>query len=294
MIAAARPDIVVFQEATVPAVVERLAQRTGMAQWATTRGESLGFMSREKVRHYEWHHPRFSRHAFLEIEPGAGNMRIFGVHLSALYSAWTERHRVIELRALLAAIAQPPARSPRAHRRFQHPRPGRPARFPEAPAPAARPRLAERRPDPVADDPDRPRRRLHRRLSRAERRRSRLHIPDLGAARAPRLHVRSVRVRRPRQRVRDSSITRLRPPLRIIFRFSRSSKVNPAARAKRAPLPANEVSRPLRRAKRAAPTEARRAEALRRAKRAAPYRGPQGRGPTVAPRNRLHSRPELA
>ena len=62
-------------------------------------------MSREKVRHYEWHRPRFSRHAFLEIEPGAGNMRIFGVHLSALYSAWTERHRVIELRALLAAIA---------------------------------------------------------------------------------------------------------------------------------------------------------------------------------------------
>jgi exodeoxyribonuclease III len=106
VIAAARPDIVVFQEATVPAVVERLAQRTGMAQWAATRGESLGFMSRERVRHYEWHHPRFSRHAFLEIEPGAGNMRIFGVHLSALYSAWTERHRVIELRALLAAIAQ--------------------------------------------------------------------------------------------------------------------------------------------------------------------------------------------
>ncbi len=106
MIAAARPDIVVFQEATVPAVVERLAQRTGMAQWAATRGESLGFMSREKVRHYEWHHPRFSRHAFLEIEPGAGDMRIFGVHLSALYSAWTERHRVIELRALLAAIKQ--------------------------------------------------------------------------------------------------------------------------------------------------------------------------------------------
>jgi exodeoxyribonuclease-3 len=106
VIAAARPDIVVFQEATVPAVVERLAQRTGMAQWAATRGESLGFMSREPVRHHAWHHPRFSRHAFLEIEPGAGSMRIFGVHLSALYSAWTERHRVIELRALLAAIAQ--------------------------------------------------------------------------------------------------------------------------------------------------------------------------------------------
>ena len=106
VIAAARPDIVVFQEATVPGVVEQLAKSTGMAQWASTRGESLGFMSREKVRHFEWRRPRFSRHAFLEIEPASGGMRIFGVHLSALYSAWTERHRVIELRALLAGIAR--------------------------------------------------------------------------------------------------------------------------------------------------------------------------------------------
>jgi exodeoxyribonuclease-3 len=106
VIAAAHPDIVVFQEATVPAVVEDLAKRTGMAQWAARRGDSLGFMSREKVRHYEWHRPRFSRHAFLEIEPGVGEVRIFGVHLSALYSAWTERHRMIELRALLAGIAR--------------------------------------------------------------------------------------------------------------------------------------------------------------------------------------------
>jgi endonuclease/exonuclease/phosphatase family metal-dependent hydrolase len=104
VIAAAHPDLVVLQEATVPAVVEQLAKRTGMEQWASARGESLGFMSREKVRHYEWHHPRFSRHAFLEIEPGAAETRVFGVHLRALYSAWTERHRVIELRALLAGI----------------------------------------------------------------------------------------------------------------------------------------------------------------------------------------------
>jgi exodeoxyribonuclease-3 len=63
-------------------------------------------MSAKTVRRFEWHHPRLSRHAFLEIEPGNGELRIFGVHLSALYSAWTERHRVIELRALLASIAR--------------------------------------------------------------------------------------------------------------------------------------------------------------------------------------------
>lgn len=104
VIAAVSPDIVVFQEATAPAVVEKLAARTGMPQWASAKGESLAFMSRRKVRHFEWHHPRMSRHAFLEIDPGPGELRIFGVHLSALYSAWTERHRVIELRALLATI----------------------------------------------------------------------------------------------------------------------------------------------------------------------------------------------
>jgi endonuclease/exonuclease/phosphatase family metal-dependent hydrolase len=106
VIAAVAPDIVVLQEATTPAVVEKLAARTGMAQWASSRGESLGFLSRRKVRHFQWHHPRLSRHAFLEIEPGPGELRIFGVHLSALYSAWTEQHRVVELRALLANIAR--------------------------------------------------------------------------------------------------------------------------------------------------------------------------------------------
>ena len=104
VIASARPDIVVFQEATVPKVVETLAAAAGMAQWASSAKESLAFMSRTKVASFQWHHPRLSRHAFLEIAPGPGEFRIFGVHLSALYSAWTERHRMVELKALLAEI----------------------------------------------------------------------------------------------------------------------------------------------------------------------------------------------
>ncbi len=104
-IAAARPDLVVFQEATDPGVVERLAAAAGMAQWASRPGESLAFMCRRPVHCYEWHHPRVSRHAFLEIQPDESQFRIFGVHLSAIYSAWTESHRVFELRALLASIA---------------------------------------------------------------------------------------------------------------------------------------------------------------------------------------------
>jgi exodeoxyribonuclease-3 len=102
----AAPDLVVLQEATSPAVVEQLAKAAGMAQWGARRGWSLGYMSRTPVVSAEWHRPRISRHAFLEIVPHDGGWRTFGVHLSAVHAAWTERRRVYELRALLAAIAR--------------------------------------------------------------------------------------------------------------------------------------------------------------------------------------------
>jgi endonuclease/exonuclease/phosphatase family metal-dependent hydrolase len=101
-----RPDVVVLQEARDPAVVERVAKATGMAQWGAQTGWSLGFMSRHPVHHAEWHHPRHSRHAFLELAPAVGPSRVFGVHLSAVHAAWTERRRAMELRALLASIAR--------------------------------------------------------------------------------------------------------------------------------------------------------------------------------------------
>jgi exodeoxyribonuclease-3 len=100
------PDLVILQEATSARVVEQIANATGMAQWGTRRGESLGFMSRRAVTHAEWHKPRLSRHAFLEIVPDGGSWRAYGVHLSAVHAAWTERRRVYELRALLRSIAQ--------------------------------------------------------------------------------------------------------------------------------------------------------------------------------------------
>lgn len=102
----AAPDLVVLQEARDPAVVHRIAERLGFAQCGARAGHSLGFMSRQPVRHVEWHRPRVSRHAFLEIVPADGAWRVFGVHLSAVHAAWTEQRRVFELRALLAAIAR--------------------------------------------------------------------------------------------------------------------------------------------------------------------------------------------
>ena len=77
-----------------------------MEQWGTRRGESLGFMSRRAVAHAEWHKPRVSRHAFLELAPNGGSWRAYGVHLSAVHAAWTERRRVFELHALLRSIAR--------------------------------------------------------------------------------------------------------------------------------------------------------------------------------------------
>ena len=99
-----QPDIVVFQEATRPSVIEDLAKRSGMTVCAALPRLSLGFMSRIPIAHYAWHRPRISRHAFLEIVPEGLELRVFGVHLSAVFAAWTERRRVFELRAMLNSI----------------------------------------------------------------------------------------------------------------------------------------------------------------------------------------------
>jgi exodeoxyribonuclease-3 len=58
------------------------------------------------VAHHAWYRPSWARRAFLEIVLAEGEFRIFGVHLSAVHSNWTERWRVRELRSLLQGIAR--------------------------------------------------------------------------------------------------------------------------------------------------------------------------------------------
>jgi exodeoxyribonuclease-3 len=99
------PDLVVLQEAARPDVVERIARDAGMTAWAAHPNHSVAFMSRIPVTHHEWHRPAPSRRAFLEIVPAGDPMRIFGVHLSAVHSNWTEQRRARELRARLDGIA---------------------------------------------------------------------------------------------------------------------------------------------------------------------------------------------
>jgi exodeoxyribonuclease-3 len=106
VVQACDPDIVVLQEATRPDVTARVAAACGMRTFGSRRGHSLGFMSRIPIAEHHWHQPRGSRHAFLEIVPAGIRCRMFGVHLSAVHAAWTERRRVRELRALMAGIRQ--------------------------------------------------------------------------------------------------------------------------------------------------------------------------------------------
>ncbi len=106
VIRTAQPDIVVFQEATDPRVIERLSEETLMPQWASRPAHSIAFISRAPVAHYEWHYPRGARHSFLEIALEGDEARIFGLHLKARFSKWSERRRAFEIRALLDGISR--------------------------------------------------------------------------------------------------------------------------------------------------------------------------------------------
>jgi exodeoxyribonuclease-3 len=106
VVRACDPDLVVLQEATKPAVVRQLAELTGLSHWAARPGHSLAYISRAGVAHHEWYHPRGSKHSFLEVVLAGSEARVFGLHLRAMHSKWTERQRAREIRALLKGIEQ--------------------------------------------------------------------------------------------------------------------------------------------------------------------------------------------
>lgn len=98
------PDIVVFQEATDTRVIDQLAAETGLTRSAARREHSIGYISRLEVSHHEWHYPAGAKHSFLEIVLAGSEERIFGLHLSAMFSKWSERRRVREIKSLLKSI----------------------------------------------------------------------------------------------------------------------------------------------------------------------------------------------
>jgi exodeoxyribonuclease-3 len=106
VIRSASPDVVMLQEATNPHVVEALASSTGMGHFGARAGFSTGYLSRRPVESHAWHHPPLAKHAFLEIVLPEKYGRLYGLHLRAWFSNWSERRRVREIRALLGAIKE--------------------------------------------------------------------------------------------------------------------------------------------------------------------------------------------
>jgi endonuclease/exonuclease/phosphatase family metal-dependent hydrolase len=98
------PDLIVFQEAIHPDVIERLAKATDLPFWAARKDHSIGYLSRREIAYHEWHYPAGARHSFMEIVPIGTETRIFGLHLSARFSKWDERRRAREIRSLLEGI----------------------------------------------------------------------------------------------------------------------------------------------------------------------------------------------
>jgi endonuclease/exonuclease/phosphatase family metal-dependent hydrolase len=104
VISACAPDIVIFQEAYSPSVVEHLASQCSMKYWAASAGHSLAFMSRLEVASHVWRRFRWAKRAYLELVLSDSGCRIFGVHLSAVHSNLTEQRRAYEVRTLLRSV----------------------------------------------------------------------------------------------------------------------------------------------------------------------------------------------
>ena len=98
----AEPDLVILQEATHPHVVDRLSELTKMPHSAAKARHSVAFLSRSPVQNFRWHNHRRLQRAVLEVE--LDGLRVFGVHLRATHSNYTERGRMHEVRAILEFV----------------------------------------------------------------------------------------------------------------------------------------------------------------------------------------------
>jgi exodeoxyribonuclease III len=106
VIRACDPDLVVLQEASSVDVVEELAKTTGLKHCASKAGHSVAFLSRIEVEHHEWHYDRNLQRPFMEILLPNSSLRVYGIHLRATHSNYTERGRMREVRALLQCIKE--------------------------------------------------------------------------------------------------------------------------------------------------------------------------------------------
>ena len=80
------PDIVVFQEAYTPGVIEQIAAETNLKFVGAREAHSIAFVSKIEVADFKWHRPAGSKHSFLEIVLADNQTRIFGLHLKPRFS----------------------------------------------------------------------------------------------------------------------------------------------------------------------------------------------------------------
>ena len=95
-----------LQEATDRGVIDRLSHLTKLTAWDSRPNFSTGYLTRAEVAEHKWTLPRGTRHAFLELALASPSMRIFGLHLSAWFSNWSERRRRIEIESLVTEIRE--------------------------------------------------------------------------------------------------------------------------------------------------------------------------------------------
>ena len=109
VLAKLEPDVVVFEEAYDPRVLESIGARLGMSQVMARSDHSVAAMSRVQLGGSEWRTYRRGR-AVLELEVPDRGLRIMGVHLSSGMSWRGERVRIAEAGRLLEGIegAAPP------------------------------------------------------------------------------------------------------------------------------------------------------------------------------------------
>jgi endonuclease/exonuclease/phosphatase family metal-dependent hydrolase len=95
-----------LQEATDTGVVAALAEAGRFPHHGCQARQSTGFLSRRPVEDHAWHRPRGAKHPFLEVVLSGTGFRLFGLHLTAWFSNWSERRRTMEISALLQSIKQ--------------------------------------------------------------------------------------------------------------------------------------------------------------------------------------------
>jgi exodeoxyribonuclease-3 len=102
-----QPDLVLFQEATDPRVIEAIARAVDVPLWVARRRWSVALLSRIPDVRWQWHNPAGMRHPFMEVTLPRLEVTLFGLHLSPRFSGWAENRRLRELDFILKAATAP-------------------------------------------------------------------------------------------------------------------------------------------------------------------------------------------